>query len=123
MKKILSITVCLFFIMVANAQLRWGQGTNITKAVESCRKANGTALLHTEGATKLYVTFKNSKVSEYYAIDGNGKRIPATYSSSKEAATKCYVCISIENGTNVCYEVDCANIPSGKTKAFQNSRQ
>jgi hypothetical protein len=111
MKKIFLATASLFFIMAANAQLRWGTTTNITKAVDRCRKPNGSALVRTDGAIKLYATFKDSKVSGYYAIDGNGKRIDPTNSSSKKDANMCVFCIYLDGGGQICYEVDCKNIP------------
>ena len=120
MKKAFLATASLFFIMVANAQLRWGSTTNITKAVDQFRKPNGTTLLRTDGGIKLYATFKNSKVSEYYAIDGNGKRIDPTYSASKTAPIACSFCIKTwdpvkKEIVEICYAVDCKNIPPPKS--------
>src|SRR5580765_7669460 len=65
---------------------------NISQNVEKNKIPNGSALIYTEpGNFKLYATYANSKVTEYYAIDGNGKRIPATYTA--ESRVKCIVCI------------------------------
>ena len=132
MKQIILILTGLFSVGLINAQVsnlprktgttgvntNTATAVNINKQLDSLRKPNGSVLIHTEkGQHKLYATFTNNKISEYYAITQSGKRLNATYNTSE---TTCKVCISNPSGS-ICYEVDCSKIPL--PKATVNTRQ
>ncbi len=92
---------------------------NLSQFVEKNRTPNGSALIYNEtGKFKVYASFSNSKVTGYYAIDGNGKRTDATYVAA--SAVFCQVCISGDAGQKVCYEVDCGEIPRPKKTSIAN---
>lgn len=111
MKKFILITLIGCFICFetkAQSPL-----TNITVKIQAARKANGVALVHNEdGKFKIYAVFKNEKVTDYYAVDMNGKRINPTYASST-GGVSCTVCIKSPAGT-ICYEIDCDDVPIRK---------
>ncbi len=87
---------------------------NLSQSVEKNKTPNGSALVYNErGKFKVYASFSNSKITGYYAIDGNGKRTDATYVAA--SSVYCEVCISGDAGQKVCYQVDCAKIPLPKT--------
>jgi hypothetical protein len=86
---------------------------------ESRIKKNGTSLLHTvKGKFKLYVTSVNGKVTEYYGVDENGKRIETTavLNGSKiggpvSVPGSCFKCIQMPDGT-YCKIITCPSIAS-----------
>jgi hypothetical protein len=81
---------------------------------ESRVKKNGTSLLHTvKGKFKLYATSVNGKITKYYAVDENGKRIETTAvlnrSKIGDPVGSCFKCIQMPDGT-YCKVIVCPNV-------------
>jgi len=123
MKKLLFATAAVFCLTFCNAQnlkkstqkpiSNTAVQTDLSKKVSSAKVVNGNVKIYTEpGKYDVYVTYKNSKVADFYAIDTKGNKIPATYKEKGKSSSKmkCTFCIVNELG-DVCYEVDCKNIP------------
>ena len=129
MKKIFLLSASILFITLCNAQLKrtklvqtgnsdttW---KNLSQKLNRTKITTGNVKLHTEpGKYDLYATFKNKQVTGYYAIDKRGNKIPATYA---EKGTKCIACITIENGLNYCYDIDCDDLPKRKPDAVRTA--
>jgi|GEM_PF-654277 len=133
MKKILAAIIALFIITVGHAQL-----TKTVKAAEdpdiggeiildsiiniSPRLKNNkgasvfggkfkhtTVMIHKKpGSHTLYATGMNGKLTNLYAIDTKGNKIPATYS----VKVACMACITVKNGLKSCYIMDCSDLPT-----------
>ena len=131
MKYLFLVVLGIFSLGLVNAQKARKTGDtnastalNLNSQVNRARKANGTALIHTEqGRFRLYATFANNKVSGYYAIDQNGKKINPVYPTGGAQALFCQVCINSGGTNQTCYEVDCSKIPPPIKKATANSSQ
>ncbi len=127
MKYFILVLIGLFSIGLVNAQLPRKTGDtkastalNLDSQVDRARKPNGTALIHTEnGRFRLYATFSNNKISGYYAVDQNGRRLNPVYPTGGTKGLFCQVCIN----TTTCYEVDCTKIPPPIKQATANSKQ
>lgn len=114
MKKVtfLLITV-IFFHAVVKAQ---SDTIYLPIKAESRIKKNGTSLLHTvKGKFKLYANSVNDKVTEYYAVDENGKRIEtiSVVNRSKigDPVGTCFKCIQMPDGL-YCKTIACPSIVS-----------
>lgn len=125
MKKIILVALisCLVCI-VAKAQ---SSISNLDSAIIKNRKANGTVLINTdETGLKLYVVYKNKKVSDIYAISKTGKKIIPIYQGTETLATakkkkeiethpmKCKVCLESEGKIFKCWEIECTLAPPPK---------
>jgi len=112
MKKITFLLVTIIFL---HAGVK-AQADTIylpTKA-ENRIKKNGTSLLHTvKGKFKLYATSVNGKITEYYAVDENGKRVETTSVLKKSAigdpVGACFKCIQMPDGT-YCRTIACPSV-------------
>jgi hypothetical protein len=121
MKHFLLLTSIVFCITAANAQTKKATQPvqDVTAQMKRTKTANGNVLLREEaGKFKLYVSYKNSSVAEFYAIDGKGNKIPATYTAKD---TKCVACITVEGGLNYCYDISCDDLPKPKTNAVKTA--
>lgn len=127
MKKLFLLSASLFFITLCHAQLKRAKQIqpgnsdttwhNLPGQSKRIKITNGNVRLLTEpGKYDLYASYKNKKITGYYAVDDKGNKFPATYAKQ---GVKCYFCIDqpgkdkVVKG-RVCYEVSCTNIPSPK---------
>lgn len=102
---------------------------DIAEVVTRKKKTDGVTMVYSNaGKHTVYANFKQGKVDSYFAIDINGKNIPATYTAAKNGV-KCYFCI-VSDGKGdtrsgkVCYEVKCEDIPSpASSSTILRSRQ
>lgn len=112
MKKVIFLLLTvIFFHAGAKAQ---SDTIYLPIKVESRIKKNGTSLLHTvKGKFKLYATSVNGKVTEYYGIDENDKRIETTSvlnrSKIGDPVGSCFKCIQMPDGT-YCKTIACPSI-------------
>jgi hypothetical protein len=112
MKKIIFIFIAIIFL---HAGVKAQSDTiYLPIKAESRIKKNGTSLLHTvKGKFKLYATSVNGKITEYYAVDGNGKRIESTSVLKKskigDPVGTCSKCIQMPDGT-YCKTIACPSV-------------
>lgn len=124
-KSLLALTFFAFISIAAKAQ---PSISNLDSAIIKNRKANGTVLINTdETGLKLYVVYKNKKVSDIYAISKAGNKMNATYKTPESTVTakgkntiettpiKCKACITTEDGKILrCWEIECSLLPPPK---------
>jgi hypothetical protein len=78
---------------------------SIGKSIDSAKTANGTVLIYTAKAKhKLYGTYKDNALVDWYAVDMNGNRLST---STSKSVTVCQVCVT-QNGIKICY--NCATV-------------
>jgi hypothetical protein len=86
---------------------------------------SGKSLVHTsDQGVKLWLIVNNGKTTGWAATDKNGKSLPVKFMSSSPkvaaAVASCRVCVTtpIEGGQSIeiCYEVDCKDIPKPKDR-------
>ncbi len=122
MKKILLSATLLLFITIAYAQpkrtkdyLNGGDTTwNSSGPTKRMKITNGNVKVHTvHGKYDLYATYKNKKVTGYYAIDAKGNKLPVSVVAKTVAGSsgkfKCYTCAKVCNEAGKCAE-DCTEI-------------
>ena len=130
MKELLLLSATLFCMAICNAQriknnpLKAAKNdatrVDLKAKMKNAKIANGDVKIHAEpGRYVLFASYKNSKVTGFYAIDTKGNKIPATYTA--KGASKCIACITIENGLNYCYDIDCDDLPKPKTDAVKTA--
>lgn len=118
MKKILLLSIALFFFALVNAQ------TNRTKAVSQgsdttwhdqsgplkrTKISNGTRVVQQDaGKYSLFATYKEGKVTGYYAVDAKGNKLPVSVVARPVATSsgkfKCYACVKVCNEAGKCVE-------------------
>lgn len=136
MKKILLLTTALVFFALANAQ------TNKTKTVSQAsdttwrdqseplkraKIANGTRVVQQEaGKYSLFATYKEGKITGYYAVDAKGNKLPVSVVARPVATSsgkfKCYACVKVCNEAGKCVE-ECTEdgCPEGMGVASKNA--
>ncbi len=87
------------------------QRIDITAKLDSLKVKNGIVLVHEEkGKYKIFASFKNNKLIEWYAIDNKGKK---TVSSPVALSpTTCEDCVIMPGGVTVCKK---CNVTPGVT--------
>lgn len=105
----------LLILSIASSQLSYGQTSDISDKIRDNAKTSGSALLLTEkGEFKLYASYKNSKLTDVYAVTNDGKRIDGNFNreetSKNNDTVTCYVCLVV-NGRSKCYKVFCDLVP------------
>jgi len=130
MKNLLFAIVAMFCISFCNAQhskkstqkpiSNTTVQTDLRGKVSSAKIANGNVKIHTQpGKYDVYVTYKNNKVADFYAIDTKGNKIPATYKDNGNSGTVCTACIHTKAGLVHCYEINCGDLPTPKPDAVK----
>lgn len=130
MKKIILVTLISCLVCIgAKAQKSI---SNLDSAIIKNRKVNGTVFINTdETGLKLYVVYKNKKVSDIYAVSKTGSKINVIYQTPETSATakdnipttpmKCKVCFESEGKIFSCYEIECSQIPPPKNPPKQHA--
>lgn len=128
MKKIMLLATALLIITISQAQhkrsndyKKGGKDTTWNNVLpKRTNISNGNILMHQEtGKFKLYATYKKGKVTNWYAIDTKGNKIPATYSA--KGAAVCMVCATLPNGFTNCYQISCDDLPKPKKDAVKTA--
>jgi len=95
---------------------------NLSDAIESKRKKNGTVLAFSDSSgLRVSITYKNRKVSSIKVLDKNDKQLNAIYEKTAAARANgtikfepilCKVCITKTDGTIIrCWQIKCSDIP------------
>ncbi|WP_018630984.1 hypothetical protein [Niabella aurantiaca] len=122
MKKIMLTAIAVFLFAIVHAQLKRSKdylkgGTDTTwhdlsGSLKRTKTITGNARLRTEpGKYTLYASYKNRRITGYYAMDTKGHKIPVTYTTK---AAECFACIQVPGGISKCYKIDCNDLPEGK---------
>lgn len=130
MKKVTLMAIALFFFTIVNAQLKrskdylnGGSDTtwhNQTEPLKRAKTPNGDILMKQEsGKFKLYASYSKGKVTDWYAIDTKGNKIPATYTA--KGAAGCWVCAVLPTPPPHCYQISCDDLPKPKTDAVKTA--
>lgn len=81
---------------------------DITEIIKNKKVRNGTVLVYeNDNNYKIYTTYKNGRLTEWYAIGEDGRKIKS--SSLGITPINCEDCIVLPNGTMVCKK--CTNSP------------
>jgi hypothetical protein len=117
---VFSLAILTLFCLVLSIQGKAQASVDISKKIETSKKQEGVALIHTEkGKFKLYASYGKNKLTSLYAIDGTGEKIGATYKENPAAkGVTCVVCV-IVLGKSTCYLISCDQVPSPKDKAIK----
>ena len=73
-------------------------------------------------AFKLWATLEKGKVTEWQAVDANGKNLQTTVAKKRKKDKRdrdvisCRVCIYIPDAPRHCYDIDCDDVPEPKNK-------
>ena len=73
-------------------------------------------------AFKLWATLEKGKVTEWQAVDANGKNLQTTVARKRKKDKKgivglnCMACVTMPNGSQQCYRIDCDDAPPPKNK-------
>ena len=83
----------------------------VAKTVAASRVRNGSVLLHSQtGKYRLYAALKNGRVVDYTATNFRGQKLKTTVSGTV-AKTHCMVCVIGDDGKQVCWLIDCKDLP------------
>jgi hypothetical protein len=123
MKRLIFIITAFCLAAISSAQTRkLNQGsttttdTTINSGMTRKKLSNGNMLLHTvAGKYKLYATYANNKVVDYYVIDTKGKKHPARIVTKQDNYSarrlKCYTCVKVVDADTGKSAEECEEIP------------
>jgi len=135
MRRLLFVISAICITIAASSQThKTNTSGNSNTSSGQAKITNGDVYLHTvKGKYKIYATYVNSKVTGYYALDSNGKKIPARIMTKPDKTNttakklKCYTCVKVVDTSTGkiaedCTEVSCPDSITGE-KATTNTTQ
>lgn len=133
MKKFFFVSATLLFFNVVNSQiLRSKDGLNGGSSDDTIwhnsgqlnrqKVTNGKVAVHSvPGKYTLYATYKNKKLTGYYAADAKGNKLPVnTVAKQSVNKFKCYTCVRVCNEAGKCAE-SCTEEPCPEGMGVENA--